>query len=169
MTDGGFWDWAWARHANVWSWYIRPLFFVPYCYFAYRRNLGGLVATVVALLTSMFWFPAPASPDPRVLAFLQIEQEYLLGEWSLTKALLWMTVPSTFVALALAFWYRRWQFGVAVLVLAAGGKVLWSLRYAGPAGEAVVAPAVIGLLVCVAAVLVARRVLSAREGGGRSR
>jgi hypothetical protein len=30
--------WAWARHHNILSWYIRPLFLLPFCLFAYRRG-----------------------------------------------------------------------------------------------------------------------------------
>src|SRR5215217_3294099 len=33
--------WAWDRHHNVLSWYIRPLFLLPFCYFAYKRNRGA--------------------------------------------------------------------------------------------------------------------------------
>ena len=54
-----FGAWAWERHHNVLSWYIRPLFLLPFCYFAYRRSLFGITITLVALATSMFWFPAP--------------------------------------------------------------------------------------------------------------
>jgi hypothetical protein len=58
-------SWAWARHHNVLSWYIRPLFFLPFCFFAYRRSWAGIVATLVALATSMAWFPAPTKPARR--------------------------------------------------------------------------------------------------------
>jgi hypothetical protein len=58
-----FWTWAWDRHANELSWYIRPLFFLPFCFFAYRRNLLGMILTILALLPSMFWFPAPSQPN----------------------------------------------------------------------------------------------------------
>jgi hypothetical protein len=27
-------SWAWARHHNILSWYVRPLFFLPFCFFA---------------------------------------------------------------------------------------------------------------------------------------
>ena len=32
-----FGAWAWERHHNVLSWYIRVLFLLPFCYFAYKR------------------------------------------------------------------------------------------------------------------------------------
>ena len=36
---------AWTRHHNILSWYVRPLFILPFCFFAYRRSLTGIVAT----------------------------------------------------------------------------------------------------------------------------
>jgi hypothetical protein len=36
----GFLSWAWARHHNVLSWYIRPLFLLPFCYFAVEFSGG---------------------------------------------------------------------------------------------------------------------------------
>ena len=62
-------SWAWARHHNVLSWYVRPLFFLPFCYFAYKRSLFGMVLTLVALATSMAWFPATdTEPAPPAVA-----------------------------------------------------------------------------------------------------
>jgi hypothetical protein len=61
--------WAWARHHNEWSWYIRPLFLIPFCWFAWRRSLVGTGLTLFALATSMFWFPAPRVPSPMALQF----------------------------------------------------------------------------------------------------
>lgn len=37
----GFLEWAWARHHDVLSWYVRPLFIIPFCCFAYRRSPKG--------------------------------------------------------------------------------------------------------------------------------
>ena len=74
-----FLDWAWARHHNPLSWYIRPLFVLPFCYFAYKKNWWGMVLTVLAVLSSMFWFPAPATIDPQTTAFLAMERQYVTG------------------------------------------------------------------------------------------
>jgi hypothetical protein len=73
-TFDEFVAWAWARHHNELSWYIRPLFLLPFCYFAYKRSLWGITLTVVALATSMFWFPAPGRVDPGAAEFLAVER-----------------------------------------------------------------------------------------------
>ena len=51
-------EWAWARHHNVLSWYVRPLFLLPLAWSAHRRSPAGVAVTLVALATSMAWFPA---------------------------------------------------------------------------------------------------------------
>ena len=60
-----FLNWAWARHHNPLSWYIRPLFILPFCYFVYQKSVRGMALTVVAVTSSMFWFPAPATQTQR--------------------------------------------------------------------------------------------------------
>ena len=70
-----FGDWAFDRHANPLSWYIRPLFLLPLAWFGYRRSGWGIAGTLVALATGMFWVPAPADSDPRIMEFLAFEQE----------------------------------------------------------------------------------------------
>lgn len=68
--DLAFCGWAWERHHNPLSWYIRPLFWLPFAFFAYRRSALGMVLTLLALATSMFWFPPPAHVDPQISRFL---------------------------------------------------------------------------------------------------
>ena len=63
-TTDEFAAWAWARHHNELSWYIRPLLLLPFCWFAYKRSLFGITLTLVALATSMSWFPAPETTSP---------------------------------------------------------------------------------------------------------
>jgi hypothetical protein len=154
--------WAWMRHHNILSWYIRPLFIIPFVYFAYRRSWKGMLFTVLALATSMFWFPAPQVPDPRVAQFLQAEREFILGPFTIQKAIAWLLVPLFFLLLGLAFWKRSWWWGLAVINLAALGKIAWSVLEGGSAGWAVLLPALIGMLVCDLAVWLGVRYLHNR-------
>ena len=162
-ANRAFFDWAFARHQNQLSWYIRPLFLIPFCYFAYRRSLAGIAGTLFLLLTSMFFFPKPASVSAEVQAFLKMERDYLTGNWNAAKILTTCLVPVSLAALAAAFWKRSLYLGIAVLVLIAVAKVLWSAAFGGASGRAVLAPAAAGLAVCVALVLLAVRRLRKKE------
>ncbi len=153
---GEFWDWAWARHANPLSWYIRPLFLLPFVYFAYRRSWRGIVGTMVALVTSMFWFPAPQLPDPRMLSFLEAEREYLTGGWTPGKVALSALVPASLWALGAAFWRRSMVWGLVVLNAIAVVKTMWSLVY-DEGGVAVIGPALVGLVIVNTAIVAAVR------------
>ena len=146
--------WAWARHHNELSWYVRPLFLLPFCYFAYKRSLWGIVLTVVALATSMFWFPAPERVDPKAVEFLAVEREYLTSDWTLTKILLALLVPVSFAALAVAFWRRSLVWGLAVINAMVLVKIVWSFYFGDESGGLTLLPsAVVGLAVCDAVIL----------------
>ncbi len=138
--------WAWARHHNPLSWYIRPLFLLPYCYFAWRRSAWGVGLTLIALATSMAWFPAPAVPDPRAAEFLEYERQYLLAPWTPLKILFALSVPAFLACLAATFWRRSWRMGL--FVANAGGllKIWWSFYYGGESGWSVVPAAALGLI-----------------------
>ena len=153
-----FLAWAWDRHHNILSWYIRPLFLLPFCYFAYKRSLVGLSLTLFALATSMFWFPAPERPDPEAIEFLAMEKTYLTGEWTLSKVLLSLLVPISLAALALAFWKRSVIYGLMVIDAMVLSKVAWSFYFGGVAGGlTIAAPALVGLVICNAGILLAVR------------
>jgi hypothetical protein len=153
-TIDEFAGWAWARHHNELSWYIRPLFLLPFCYFAYKRSLFGIVLTVLALATSMFWFPAPERVDPRAVAFLAVEREYLTGDWPLWKVLLALIVPISFAALAVAFWKRSLVWGLAVINAMVLIKIAWSFYFGDESGGLTLLPsALAGLAVCDAVIL----------------
>lgn len=145
---GDFWAWAWARHHNPLSWYIRPLFVLPYCYFAYKKSATGLVLTVLAVLSSMFWFPAPATADPRAAEFLAMEQQYATGGWTWTKTAMAALVPLWFVLLAGAFWRRSWIVGIVVINVGAVLKVVWSFSFGGETAWSILPPVVVGALIC---------------------
>lgn len=145
----GFFEWAFARHHNVLSWYVRPLFLVPFCWCAYRRSWAGIAVTLFLLSTSMFWFPAPAVSNPSVDAFLRAEIDYLTGPWTPWKVVSTVLVPLTLGLLGAALWRRNLWWGFTVLVLIAVLKILWSVIEAGSAGLATLVPALGGLAVCI--------------------
>lgn len=142
-----FLDWAWARHHNPLSWYIRPLFVLPYCYFAYRKSGWGIALTIVAVLSSMFWFPAPDVVDARAAAFLAIERQYVTGTWTAAKIAMTALVPIWFAVLAMAFWRRSWLAGFLVINIGALLKVAWSFYFAGGSAWSIIPPVVIGALI----------------------
>jgi hypothetical protein len=158
--------WAWARHHNVLSWYVRPLFLLPLAWSAYRRSPAGIAVTLVGLATSMAWFPAPARVDPRVAEFLRFEQEWLTGEWTGRKVLLTVLSPLSLSAYCLAFWRRSPGWGLVVLNAMAAGKVLWGVVSGRGTGWAMLAPAGAGLAVGDVVLVVAARSRRRRAATG---
>ena len=150
-------NWAWARHHNPLSWYIRPLFVLPFCYFAYRKSAWGVALTIVAVLSSMFWFPAPAATDPRAAAFLAMERQYITGAWTISKVAMTALVPVWFAALAWAFWRRSWLAGFLVVNTGALLKVIWSFYFAGGSAWSIMPAVGLGALVINAGMLYAYR------------
>lgn len=151
-TNKAFFDWAFTRHQNVLSWYLRPLSLIPFCYFAYKRNPMGIAATIFLLLTSMAWFPVPSSVDDKVIGFLQVEKDYLTSTWTIGKILISSLVPITMGFLAAALWKRNLKWGIFVLITIAFAKMFWSVLAAGSDGTAIMVPAMIGLVICIAVV-----------------
>lgn len=151
------WSWAWARHHNPLSWYVRPLFILPLGYFAYRRSARGIAVTVLALFSSMFWFPAPDETDPRAARFLAMEQEYLTGGWPWWKTVFTLTVPVWFVLLLGSFWRRSWKLGLVVFNGGAALKVIWSFYFGGESAWSIIPPVLVGALICNSAVILYMR------------
>jgi len=150
--------WAWARHHNEWSWYVRPLFLIPFCWFAWRRSSVRLGLTLLALATSMFWFPAPQTPSPMALELLAAERDYLLGTWTVRKVVVALLVPASFLALALAFWNRSFAWGIVVVNVIVLTKVVWSFAIFTVEGALYhLVPAALGLAICNAALIASRR------------
>jgi hypothetical protein len=150
--------WAWARHHNLLSWYIRPLFLLPFCFFAYRRSGKGIALTVIALATSMFWFPAPEQPDSRAIEMLEAEREYLLGTWTLWKVAIALLIPLGLGTLALAFWKRSICYGTILINVMVLFKIGWTFVFAEAESALLhLLPAVLGLAICNVAMLVVFR------------
>jgi len=148
MSNESFFNWIFERHHNQWSWYIRPLFIIPFCYFSYKKSWSGIAITIFALFTSMFWFNKPKEVNEQVITFLQFEKDWLYGPCDAKKILLLLTVPLSMFALGLSFWRRSLFMGLVVVVLMATGKIIWSIQNAGESGASIIIPAVFGLLIC---------------------
>ena len=162
--------WAWARHHNVLSWYVRPLFILPFCYFAYRRSLLGIVITLLALVTSMFWFPVPENSSSAVNEMLASEREYLTTDWTLWKVSIALLVPLTFAALGLAFWKRSLVWGLAVVNASILFKIGWTFLFSTEAGAMSHLPAaVLGLALCDALILYVMRRIRAGSSSEHAR
>ncbi|MGE0023000.1 MAG: hypothetical protein AB7S70_05135 [Hyphomicrobium sp.] len=161
-------EWAWARHHNEWSWYVRPLFLLPYCYFAWRRSWTGLLVTLALFPTSLFWFPAPERPAPHVLAYLAWECAFFLegDPWALVA--LAGAVAVYLWALAAAFWYRSILLGLLVINVGMGLKIAVSLGFGGEAGQGSVVPSLFTAAIVNVGVLFWRWQRSASYGGRSS-
>lgn len=163
FTNKSFFDWAYERHQNQLSWYLRPLFLIPFCYFAYKRSWAGIFGTVFFLLTSMFWFPKPEVVSDQVKQFLEMEKEYLSGDWGGAKILMSLLVPVSFTALGVAFWKRSLWFGLSIVVFMAIAKMIWSVAFGGEAGKSIFIPAIIGLVICVGLIYLGFRKLEKKN------
>ena len=148
MTNEDFFNWVFARHQNQASWFIRPLFLIPFCYFAYVRSWTGISFTIFCLFTSMCWFGKPDFVSEEIKEFLEFEKQWLMAKWDYKKILLTVTIPFSFIALGLAFWKRSLLAGIGVVIMMATGKIIWSIQSAGEAGKSILVPAIAGLLLC---------------------
>ncbi|MBU5484194.1 hypothetical protein KQI86_07615 [Clostridium sp. MSJ-11] len=163
FTNKSFFDWAYERHQNQLSWYLRPLFLIPFCYFAYKRSWAGIFGTIFLLLTSMFWFPRPEVVSEQVKQFLEMEKEYLSGVWGSAKILMSLLIPVSFIALGVAFWKRSLWFGLSVVVFMAVAKMIWSVAFGGEAGKSIFIPAIIGLVICIGLIYLGFRKLEKKN------
>lgn len=161
FTQPAFFEWAFTRHANVASWVARPLLVLPLVWMAWRRSLAGILATVLAILTSMFWFPPPATPNPQVIAFLEMERAVLTAGWTASNIAALVLVLAWFVLLAAAFWRRSWQLGFVTAAAGAALKAAWSVIFSPEAGSAVLPFALGGVVVLGVALWLWRRRVTA--------
>jgi len=159
MTNQSFFDWVFERHHNQWSWYIRPVFLIPFCFFAYKHNWAGISITIFCLFTSMFWFSKPEMSTASVNMFLEFEKNWLSSDWDFNKVMFSFTVPLSFFALGLAFWKHSLSLGLVVIVLIALGKMAWSVGYAGDSGKSIIVPAIVGLSACLGFIYLGFKIL----------
>ena len=153
FTNKTFFEWAFTRHQNTLSWYIRPLFIIPIVIGAHKKSYSVIFASIFSLFTSMFWFPVPATIDERVTGFLNFEKDYLTSGWVADKFFVVIAVILFFSFIIYTTWQRKWKLLVWVVVLGAVLKIIHSLIFGGKDGLSIVKPALLGLAVCIAAII----------------
>lgn len=137
-------DWAFQRHLNPLSWYIRPVFLIVLAYFAYKRSWKGVIITFVLMMSSMVWFPAPETINPQMQTVLEYEQMLLSTPIS---AIFTIALMMAFVTLILmAFWKHSLRFGLIILNVTLIGKVVLSLLFTGKNGWAPLGNTIFGLI-----------------------
>ncbi|WP_435111392.1 hypothetical protein [Nocardiopsis synnemataformans] len=154
LTD--FLSWAWPRHLNPLSWYVRPLFFLPIAYFCWTRRPVPLALTMVAMLTSFFWFPAPEEIDPAMAGVLEMERELFTDPTWVTWATLPL-VPALLGSLCAAFWYRSLGWGLVVVNGGLVVKIAWTVANSGADGLATVLPLGLAMALVTAVVVAVAR------------
>ncbi|WP_017573758.1 hypothetical protein [Nocardiopsis halotolerans] len=154
FTD--FLTWAWPRHLNPLSWYVRPLFFLPIAYLCWTRRPVPLALTIVAMLSSFFWFPAPERIDPAMAGVLEMEKELFTDPTWVTWATLPL-VPALLGSLCAAFWYRSLGWGLIVINGGLALKIAWTVANSGADGLATVLPLGLGMALMTTAVVAVAR------------
>lgn len=160
FSSDRFFEWAFERHQNTASWAVRPLLLLPLCYSAWHRSMAGITLSVLAILSSMFWFPPPAQVRPDVEEFLAMERAVLRNGWTMSSITGLASILLYAIALVTAFWRRSWRLGLAVAILGAAGKIGWSMIASPDAGNAVLPFALAGAAVLVAALVLWRQLFN---------
>ncbi|WP_215224670.1 hypothetical protein [Echinicola shivajiensis] len=153
MEFNEFLDWAFQRHLNPLSWYIRPVFLILICYFAYRRKLSSTIITFMVMMSSMVWFPPPTEINQQMQEVLEFEKKLLSEPLSAIVAILFMFL--FILAILTAFWKHSLKWGLIILNVTLIGKVLLSLFFTGDSGWAPIGNTLFGLLLVngIAAIL----------------
>ena len=119
FSSNDFFEWTFARHRNILSWYIRPLFIIPIVLGAFKKSYTMIFASIFCLFTSMFWFSEPAKVDENVIEFLKFEKVYLTTSWTADKVFVVVAVILFFAFLIYTTWNRKWKWLLFVIVISA--------------------------------------------------
>ena len=149
FTNREFFTWAFSRHQNILSWYIRPLFIIPIVIGAYKQSFSILFMSIFGLFTSMFWFPKPEAVDEQVHLFLEFEKNYLTIGWTTEKIFVCTLILLFFIFMIYTTWNRKWGQLLWVVIAGAVLKVVHSILSSGENGMALVKPAATGLVICI--------------------
>lgn len=138
--------WVWERHQNQFSWYSRPLFIIPACYYAYRHNLRLSIGFLLLIGCSLFWFDAPDVVPQHVVGYLEWEKQlFYSGESALPLLSLVAAVMLFLSGLICAFWQRNAWMGLLLINAGTIMKIVVSVCIGNEAGMAAIVPSVSSL------------------------
>ena len=141
-------NWIWNRHQNLFSWYSRPLFIIPACYYAYHRKPGYVLGVLAALATSLFWFAPPEEVSDAVAGYLEWERVMFLDPHNrIPLAILAFAVSVFLFCLFYAFWHRSLWLGLLVINVGNLLRILVSVLFGGEIGAVAILPTLSSMLV----------------------
>lgn len=146
FTNETFFEWAFKRHQNVLSWWIRPLMLIPFALAAWFRSWPFIWLSLIALFTSMFWFPAPDIPDAKVMEFLAMEKQLLSAGWNVQNIFGALGVCLYGILLGAAIWHRSILLTIAAILCGGLLKIIWSVIFSPQAGTSILPMAVAGTI-----------------------
>ena len=158
--------WVWDRHQNQFSWYSRPLFLIPACYYAYRQKFWMIIGFMTMLFCSLFWFAAPVSVPEHVSGYLEWEKQLFFSNESMVPLLVLTLVVIVFlVAMFSAFWRRNSWLGLIVINAGTILKIVISIALGKESGMAAIVPSLSSLVVINLAAFVTWRYFDNKEKG----
>jgi len=141
-------EWIWNRHQNQFSWYSRPLFIIPACYYAYRQKIGFIICILVLLGTSLFWFTPPSEVSETISGYLDWEREVFFNPDNQKPLIILSIVVLVFLYLLFyAIWHRNYWIGLLVLNIGNLLKIAVSLVFGGDAGMAAIVPTLSSIVI----------------------
>ena len=140
--------WVWDRHQNQFSWYSRPLFIVPACYYAYRQNLGLVIGFMAMLFCSLFWFRAPPDVPEHISNYLAWEKQLFFSNESMVPLMVLTIVVIAFlIGLFSAFWRQNPWIGLFLINAGTLVKIFVSIAIGKETGTAATVPSLSSLAV----------------------
>jgi len=94
-----------------------------------------------------------------MIQMLQVERDYLLGEWTAAKVAMSLLVPLVFAAVAAALWRRSLRWALVVINAAFLFKIGWTFFYdtEGSGAQAHLRAVVIGIVLVDVGLVAAAR------------
>lgn len=139
--------WIWERHQNLFSWYSRPLFVIPACYYAYRRKLHYTFGFILLMFASLFWFAAPEHVSIQVSSYLEWEKQlFFSGDSATPLIVLSITVVLFLIGLFYAFYKRSLLYGLLLINVGTILKIIVSITLGGESGTSAIVPSLSSIL-----------------------